>query len=581
MTAPSASQAVALLSGPFFTASTNAPLAGMLQLTTDTPSRVSVAVNDGTATWTRGFYDFTQTHSLILAGFRPGRTNQITVTVCDQFQNAVTTSQPLTFITAPLPADFPHSVVLQSDPSKMEPGYTLFIIQNRTAKVGYITMMDNSGQVVWYSPSPSLGEYDIRQLANGDLFMQEPAPLNRFVELNLLGQTVRTWTPPAQYPINDHEGVVTDHGTILYLSDVSRVVTNFPSNDTNASAPRITATVDDNPAVEISITNAAPLHVWSPVDLLDPTRVTYLTYQFPTSYGVDNYHANAIIEDPSDNSLIVSLRDQNAVFKLSRATGQVKWILGPHANWGVNFQQDLLTPVGTPFEWNYGQHAPELTPQHTLLLYDDGNERACPYAPPVADQNNYSRGVEFSIDETNMQVSQVWDSSLAAGDRIFTIAVGDADWLKQTGNILVTYGLITYVNGVHPSAYSPNATMVRIREFTHDATPQVVFDLSFFDYNNTSSNYAGYVCYRSDRIPDLYVHPAMPVADLAVSLAAGVPVLKFSGDPVRSYTVEASSDMVQWEQLGAPVPGATPGTFEFQDATAINSAARWYRVVTW
>ena len=49
----------------------------------------------------------------------------------------------------------------------MEPGYTLFIVQNRTAKTGYITMMDNLAEVVWYRPAPSAGVVDVRQLANG------------------------------------------------------------------------------------------------------------------------------------------------------------------------------------------------------------------------------------------------------------------------------------------------------------------------------------------------------------------------------------------------------------------------------
>ncbi len=539
-----------------------------------------MAVDDGTGSWTRGFYDFAQVHAIPLAGFKPGRTNRIAVTVYDALQNSASAAQPLTFVTGPLPADFPNCVVLQSNPSKMEPGYTLFIIQNRTSKQGYVTIMNNSGEVVWYSPSPSMGEYDVRQMANGDLFLQEQPPLNRFVELNLLGQTVRTWAPPSQYPINAHDGVLTDHGTLLYLSDVSRVVTNFPSNDTNAQAARITATVDDNPVVEISATNGALLHVWSPLDLLDPTRVTYLTYQFATAYGVDNEHANAVLEDPTDNSLIVSLRDQNAMFKFSRSDGQLRWIVGPHANWGPNFQQYLLTPTGTPFEWNYGQHAPELTPQHTLLVYDDGNDRACPYDPPLPDQNNYSRGVEFNIDETNLTVSQVWDSSLAGGDRLYTGALGDADWLEKTGNILVTYGLVSYLNGAHPSPYAPNATMVRIREFTHEAAPQVVFDLSFFDANNTSSNYMGYLCYRSDRIPDLYAHPAMPVTDLAVGVSAGAALLRFSADPPRTYPVQGSSDLMKWEPLGTAVPGPNEGAFEFQDASAAGSGRYYYRVVT-
>lgn len=574
-----AAPAVTLSSAPTFTPSTNAVLAGMLSLATDVPSRVSVSVSDGKSTWVRNFHNCCTNHAEVLAGFKPGRTNQILVTVYDQAQTAQTAAQPLIFVTPQLPADFPHSTVLQSQPTKMEPGYTLFLVQNRTAKTGYITILDNLGEVVWYCQAPSLGDFDVRQMANGDLFLEEQKPANRFTEINLLGQTVQTWSPPAAYPINDHEGVLTEHGTILYISDVSEVVSNFPSGPTN-SAPLVTATVDDNPVVEISVTNGVLLNAWAPIDQLDPTRVTYLTYQFPTAFGIDNEHANAALEDTTDNSLIVSVRDQNTVYKFLRSTGQVKWILAPHANWAPKFQPYLLSPVGTPFSWCYGQHAPELTPRHTLILYDDGNARAEPFAAPVPDQNNYSRAVEYSINETNMQISQVWDSSQASGDRLFTPALGDADVLPITGNVLVTYGLVTYVNGAHPSSYAINASMARIIEMTHDAVPSAVFDISFFDPTNTQPNYAGYLCYRSDRIADLYAHPPMPVQDLTVATSSGGPLLQFSADPTRTYTVQSSTDLLQWQNLGTPSAGTLPDTFVFQDATANSlAAARFYRVV--
>ena len=575
------SHAATILSGPSFTPATNAPLAGVLSLTTAVNTRVSVLISDGTDIWERDFYDYATTHSVPLLGFKPGRTNQILVTAYDEDRNAYTAAQPLTFVTAPLPTNFPHSVVLKCEPDQMEPGYTLFLVRWGNGPPGYYTIIDNSGEVVWYSPAtaPTL-DADVRQLDNGDLLAEYEPPTNCFKEFNMLGQTVWILSPPAAYPINPHDAVPTDHGTILYLSDVSEVVSNFPSNDTVSNAPLKTVKVDDNPAVEISATNGALVNAWSPLALLDPTRVTYLTYEFANGYGVDNEHGNAILEDTNDNnSIIVSLRDQNAVFKFSRS-GQLKWILGPPAGWSTNFQPYLLTPVGTPFEWNYGQHAPELTPQGTLLVYDDGNDRASPFDPIVADQNNYSRGVEFKINETNMEVSQVWDSSLADEDRLFTSVVGKTQWLPQTRDILVTYGSVGYVNGVHPSAHSPGATMVRIIEYTHDPVPQVVFDLAFFDYTNTSATYPGYFTYRSERIPDLYPHPAEPVTDLVINDENQIPFLEFSADPAHSYLVQASTDLTNWTTVGAPVQEGGVGDYDFEDLNANQFTTRFYRVVT-
>lgn len=495
-------RALTILSGPSFSPATNAPLAGLLQVTTDANSKVSVVVNDGTNTWQRDFHDVGTTHSEILIGFKPGRTNFIQVIVYDDNGNANTSTQPLVFVTAPLPANFPTSVVLQSQPSQMEPGYTLFIIENKSFSAFYITIMDNSGEVVWYARSPRAFDVDVLQLENGDLFITDLG--NRFLEMNMLGQIVNTWNAPAGDFIDSHGGVPTDHGTILFLTDVTNSVPNFPTS-TASNAPLATLSVFNNQAAEISLDTGALLNTWPFDDWLDATRITYLSFD-DGPRAADNEHANAIIEDPRDDSIIVSVRDQNAVIKFSR-TGQLKWILGPPENWGASFQQYLFTPVGTPFEWNYGQHAPMLTPRGTLLMYDDGNYRASPYDPPVADSNNFSRAVEFRLNEQTMKVSQVWDSSAANEDQLFTPAVGKAQWLPTSQNILTTYGDVTYINGVHPSSHSANATMVRIIEYTHNPIPQVVFDLSFFDYNNTNPFYGGYFMYRATRIPDLYVHP--------------------------------------------------------------------------
>ena len=85
-----------------------------------------------------------------LLGFKPDRTNQIQITVYDKDRNASTAPQLLTFVTAPLPSDFPRSAVLKSEPGRMEPGYFLFIInENATFEHSYTVIVDNSGEVVW------------------------------------------------------------------------------------------------------------------------------------------------------------------------------------------------------------------------------------------------------------------------------------------------------------------------------------------------------------------------------------------------------------------------------------------------
>jgi hypothetical protein len=421
-------------------------------------------------------------------------------------------------------------------------------------------------------PTPS----DVQQLTNGNLFF----PLTDqggFGEVNMLGQFVNTWSAP--YPVDEHEDLLTDHGTILYLNYYSQVVDNFPTSATDPDAPTANTSVTCCRPVEMSATTSALLNTWPLIEMLDPVRIDYLCFLVPSMFGVDPEHANAIIDSTSDDSLIVSLRNQDAIVKFSRA-GQIKWILGPPENWGAEWQPYLLTPVGTPFEWNYGQHAPSITPQGTLLFYDDGNFRAEPFAPPVANQDNYSRAAEFSIDETNMQVSQVWEFSDTNNDRLFTDAVGNATWLPQTSNVLVTFGYISYENGAPPDPIATNATVVRLKEVTHDPASTVVFDLEMSDPFNTNPNSAGFMVYRSHRIPDLYPHLAVPVANLTAQIQPGATLLQFTADPARAYVVQSSPDLVNWNEIGEASADDEDGDFSYQDEYDIGLPTQFYRVVT-
>ncbi len=572
--------ALSFLKAPVFRSSTNAPLAGTLELSTDADSRVGVTIDDGFAVRTRFFGEYAVNHAIPLFGFKANRTNVITVTVYDRNRNAVSGSQPLEFITAPLPSSFPTINLLSSVPSAMEPGYSLFIWETivRGSTVAYSTIIDAAGEVVWYAPAAG---FDIRQLPNGNLFATLGAS---FVESDLLGRTVRTWHPPAQ-PLDPHDGVPTDHGTILYLANSLQTVADLPTDPSNLNANHSTADVVYQKVIEMSADTESLVNAWSPLDILDPRRISYLftslTAGLPSA-GWDTEHANAVIEDPSDDSIIVSMRNQNAVFKFARTTGELKWILGPHENWGPKWQPFLLKPVGATFRWQYGQHAPVLTPRGTLMLYDNGNFRASPPDTLTIDPNNFSRAVEYRINEQTMEVSQEWEyGSPTLGEWLYTAYMGNAEPEPKTGNILIDFSAVSYSDGAYSIPSSPGAVMAHFKEVTHDPVPQVVFDLTLTKYDKANVEYINCTVYRVHRIPDLYAHPAVPVTDLATQRVDGVAHLEFSGDPARTYSVQASADLVTWQSLGtAANDNAYSASFEFQDSQPEGSTARYYRVIT-
>ena len=57
---------------------------------------------------------------------------------------------------------------------------------------------------------------------------------------------------------------------------------------------------------------------------------------------------------------------------------------------------------------------------------------------------------------------RAWEHGSLTSERLFSRIVSDADWLDLTGNVLITFGQISYVNGTSVSR------QVRITEVTHD-----------------------------------------------------------------------------------------------------------------
>jgi len=49
-----------------------------------------------------------------------------------------------------------------------------------------------------------------------------------------------------------------------------------------------------------------------------------------------------------------------------------------------------------------------------------------------------------------------------------------------------------------------------------------------------------------------------------------------SGDTNVTYTIQTSSDLVNWQSIGTATSGGS-GVFQFQDSNATNSTAGFYR----
>ena len=505
--------------------SDRAPLAARLTVSTDEPAVVMLTVNDGVHEWsvTPGAEPDVD-HSLLVLGLRPDRTHAVIVTATDAAGNE-SAAAPITIVTDPLPDDFPPFVVTVSDPERSEPGVTLFALRRwpdggQAAPEGIVVAVDAAGEVVWYHRTDrSIG--DVMQLQSGHLMYRATVDGIRslLVEIDLLGNTVAQWHPRALADAGLETSTFVDTDTfhhdvielpscnLLALSSEVRTYEHFPTSAADPHAPTATRDVAGDTVVEFQ-RDGTIVREWKLLDVFDPYRVGYGSLgggYWRTTYTqlmddpdlADWAHTNALVYDEQDDALIAALRTQDAVVKIDAETSAIRWILGPPGGWKAPWDERLLTPTGD-LEWAYHGHGAKVTPQRTILQYDNGNNRATAFEEPMPAAESYSRAVEFAVDEAAMTVSQVWDYG-PDDEWFFSSFLSDADWLPTTANVLITDGARTSEIEDPTSGETVTHNWVRIVEVTHTKPAQKVFELVIDDEPPN-----GWRVYRAERLPGLY-----------------------------------------------------------------------------
>lgn len=518
-------------SGPTVTGNPHpsVPLAAVVQCSTNRPAVASVRVEDGQRAWSRSFGEQPAVdHELPLLGLRPGRTHRIRVIVRVPQSDAVLESDWLDYTPPPLPDGFPPLRVTVSNPSQMEPGVTLFNVfqwvnNDANENVGLIVAVDESGDVIWYYRIEHPVS-DVRRLSNGNLLYlraHRSQPWTSITEIDMLGRVVQRWSAagrvaeplPNSVPVEvdtfHHNAVELPSGHLLALSTELRRLNEYRTSESDRFAPRASAQVVGDVIVEFrrdgSIVNRLPL-----LDLLNPYRIGYgslggfwnmRVYREVPGGTRDWSHANSLQFVPADDSLIVSLRHQDAVVKIDRKRGTIRWILGNHEHWGAKWKGYLLNPVGH-VEWPYHQHAPLWSPDGRLVLFDNGDYRATPFEEPMPAEESYSRVVEYRIDEDAKTVEQTWEYRGEAGERFYSPLFGDVDRLPHTGNLLITDGGRVEDRRGQPTNDIPgDRQWARVFEITRTKPAKKVFELVV---DEQPGSRVGWSIYRAERLPSLY-----------------------------------------------------------------------------
>lgn len=176
-------------------------------------------------------------------------------------------------------------------------------------------------------------------------------------------------------------------------------------------------------------------------------------------------HGNGICYDEATDTLIVSCRNQDAIFGIRKAEKKLVWLLGDPAGWEDPDPSLFFTPVGENFEWQYGAHNVSLLDNGDILLFDNGlgGRVKIPNADKkLADEDNYSRAVIYRIDTDNMTIEQVWQHGKELGSAYYASIMSGATPLDGLARkILIDFGTCKADTGANGGGMSGNITRLR------------------------------------------------------------------------------------------------------------------------
>ncbi len=427
------------------------PLAALMKFSTDQSCIVSFRVEDDIEFKNRS----SETeHELAIIGLKPGHTNQVIVTC--YYEDGTVVSYEHTIETAPLPEDYPTIELITCDEGQMAEGMIALSLGKsdgvRTVSHLY-SMIDQRAEVRWLYTGVAC--HIFMKLQNGNLIVDAPVSSGicgaytaaGFIEMDFLAITQREQTK-------------------------------------------------QDLLVEIDRQTKEVVGEWDFRQILDFNRQTVID-KISVNHPLDWLHLNSLVYDEKSDAIIASSRNQSTVVKFNKETSEIKWILAPHEGWCEKLRPYLLNPIGNQFEWSYAQHTPVLTPDGNLIIFDNGNFRSYDLETAVLACQNYSRAVEYRIDEENMTVEQIWQYGKERGSELYCAYLG-AVRLLENQNKLICFGGITkdiFGNPIDDMKSNRMKNRVTVIEMSAD---KIVFEVKMKDVDLTKAS--GYKCYRAEKI---------------------------------------------------------------------------------
>lgn len=374
---------------------------------------------------------------------------------------------------------------------------------NDIRKKGNLMGFDQAkdGAILWGS-SQSYYKYDLM----GREIFNRPLPKSYIDFSHHMEETTKgnylMRVASADYKRSDDKNVRTVRDVIVELDKEGNVIDEWklfeildPYRDNNLLAM-------DQGAVCLNIDASKAGHTASKEEMEGPNS----PFGDVTGVGAGRNwaHVNSVNYDPSDDSIIISSRNQSATIKIGRDK-KVKWILGSAEGWGKEFTSKLLTPIDAKgnkidcgptgskcpgyenpkggFDWTWTQHTSYVINEKSkpgkihVSVFDNGDSRGM--EQPAMISMKYSRAVEYVVDEKNMTVQQVWEFGKERGFAWFSPITSVTEYQPKTDTMMV-YSATAGLGDVKAFRSGKKDLEPALHEFQY-GTKNSLFEMKFID----------------------------------------------------------------------------------------------------
>ena len=376
----------------------NAPLVASLTLQTKVDGFLTCKVkgkHGEEADWIFE-YPMNDTFSISIFGLYPDYNNQLELyfkspsgAIRDKFNFEIQTTA--------LPSEIDYPISVNKNLLSARDQSTYMVSSSRVA-------FDKFGDIRWYFSGLEGKDLNFLQKdSEGNFIVLGPADIGKrsFYIIDPMGKVLKQYDHESAFDGIHHDIIQLENGNYVFMS-------HAPGGNQDL-------------IVEIDQESGQEVQRWNIREILDPDR-----YHKLSETSIDWLHANSIVYDPADEHFLISSRHQNAIFKIRKSDGALKWIIGPHDFWTAEYQPYLFEPLNfSEEEWNWGQHAAQLTEEGNILFFNNGNYRSY---DSDAIQQTYTEVQEFKIDESTMEIEKVW--AWGKEKNLFTKWTGDVDQLE-------------------------------------------------------------------------------------------------------------------------------------------------------